>query len=104
MSLLSIILIGLIILIATSPMRSISKKTPKSEKPEFSTNAQAVINCLLIQDATARDVAEITGLERRQVEGIFTSCLQRKGYGVRIPVENSKPLLHLTDEFIKNYK
>ena len=104
MSLLSIILIGLIILIATSLMRSISKETPESEKPEFSTNAQAVINCLLIQDATACDVAEITGLERRQVEGIFTSCLQRKGYGVRIPVENSKPLLHLTDEFIKNYK
>lgn len=104
MSILSIILIGLIILIATSPTRSTSKETPKSEKPKFSANAQAVIDCLLMQDATARDVAGITGLERRQVEGIFTSCLQRKGYGVRIPVENSKPLLHLTDEFIKNYK
>lgn len=103
MFLLSIILIGLIILIATSP-RSTSKETPESEKPKFSTNAQAVIDCLLMQDATAHDVAEITGLERRQVEGIFTSCLQRKGYGIRIPVENSKPLLHLTDEFIKNYK
>lgn len=103
MSLLSIILIGLIILIVASP-RPISKETPESEKPKFSTNAQAVIDCLLMQDATARDVAEITGLERRQVEGIFTSCLQRKGYGIRIPVENSKPLLHLTDEFIKNYK
>lgn len=103
MSLLSIILIGLIILIAAS-QRSTSKETPELEKPKFSANAQAVINCLLMQDATARDVAEITGLERRQVEGIFTSCLQRKGYGIRIPVENSKPLLHLTDEFIKNYK
>lgn len=103
MSLLSIILIGLIILIATSP-RSINKETPESEKPKFSANAQAVIDCLLVQDATARDVAEITGLEKRQVEGIFTSCLQRRGYGIRIPVENSKPLLHLTDEFIENYK
>lgn len=103
MSLLSIILIGLIILIAAS-LRSTNKETPESEKPKFSTNAQAVIDCLLMQDATADDVAEITGLERRQVEGIFTSCLQRKCYGVRIPVENSKPLLHLTDEFIKNYK
>lgn len=103
MSLLSIILIGLIILIAAS-LRSTSKETPEPEKPKFSTNAQAVIDCLLMQDATAHDVAEITGLEKRQVEGIFTSCLQRKGYGIRIPVENSKPLLHLTDEFIKNYK
>lgn len=103
MSLLSIILIGLIILIAASP-RSTNKKTPESEKPKFSANAQAVIDCLLVQDATACDVAEITGLEKRQVNGIFTSCLQRKDYGIRIPVENSKPLLHLTDEFIENYK
>ena len=103
MSLLSIILIGLIILIAISP-RSTNKETPESEKPKFSANAQAVIDCLLVQDATARDVAEITGLEKQQVEGIFTSCLQRRGYGIRIPVENSKPLLHLTDEFIENYK
>lgn len=103
MSLLSIILIGLIILIAASP-RSIDKETPKSEKPKISANAQAVIDCLLVQDATACDVAEITGLEKRQVDGIFTSYLQRKGYGIRIPVENSKPLLHLTDEFIENYK
>ena len=103
MSLLSIILIGLIILIATSP-RSTNKETPESEKSKFSANAQAVIDCLLVQDATARNVAEITGLEKRQVEGIFTSCLQRRGYGIRIPVENSKPLLHLTDEFIENYK
>ena len=103
MYLLSIILIGLIILIAASP-RSISKEMPESEKPKISANAQAVIDCLLTQDATAHDVAEITGLEKRQVEGIFTSYLQRKGYGIRIPVENSKPLLHLTDEFIKNYK
>lgn len=103
MSLLSIILIGLIILVAASP-RSTNKETPESEKPKFSVNAQAVIDCLLVQDATACDIAEITGLEKRQVDGIFTSCLQRKGYGICIPVEDSKPLLHLTDEFIKNYK
>ena len=36
---------------------------------------------------TAADVAEATGLEKRSVDGIFTSALQRKGYGVRVPAE-----------------
>lgn len=103
MSLLSIILTGSIISTAVST-HSINKKIPKPEKPKFSINTQAVIDYLLMGDATARTVAEAIGLEKRQVDGIFTSYLQRKGYGVRIPVENSKPLLHLTDEFIKNYK
>ena len=38
-------------------------------------------------NVTAADVAEACGLEKRQVDGIFTSALQRKGYGVRVPAE-----------------
>lgn len=36
---------------------------------------------------TAADVAEALGLEKRSVEGIFTSAIQRKGLGVRTPAE-----------------
>ena len=36
---------------------------------------------------TAADVAEALGLEKRQVDGIFTSAIQRKGLGVRVPAE-----------------
>ncbi len=36
---------------------------------------------------TAADVAEALGLEKRQIDGIFTSAIQRKGYGVRTPAE-----------------
>lgn len=39
------------------------------------------------QDLTAADVAEALGLEKRQVDGIFTSALQRKGFGVREQAE-----------------
>lgn len=39
------------------------------------------------QDVTAADVAEALGLEKRQIDGIFTSALQRKGLGVRVPAE-----------------
>ena len=35
------------------------------------------------ENLTAADVAEALGLEKRQVDGIFTSALQRKGYGIR---------------------
>ena len=38
-------------------------------------------------DLTAADVAAALGLEKRSVDGIFTSAIQRKGYGVRIPAE-----------------
>ena len=38
-------------------------------------------------DVTSADVADALGLEKRQVDGIFTSALQRKGYGVRVPAE-----------------
>lgn len=36
---------------------------------------------------TSGDVAEALGLEKRQVDGIFTSAIQRKGLGIRVPAE-----------------
>lgn len=39
------------------------------------------------QDMTAADVAEALGLEKRQVDGIFTSAFQRKGHGIREEAE-----------------
>lgn len=38
-------------------------------------------------NVTAADVANVLGLEKRQVDGIFTSALQRKGYGLREEAE-----------------
>ena len=38
-------------------------------------------------DLTAADVAAALGLEKRSVDGIFTSAIQRKGLGVRTPAE-----------------
>lgn len=56
-------------------------------------------------DVTAADVADALGLAKRQVDGIFTSALQRKGFGVRVPAEvelddgshKQVKFLHLTD-------
>lgn len=39
------------------------------------------------KDLTAADVAAELGLEKRSVDGIFTSAIQRKGLGVRTPAE-----------------
>ena len=39
------------------------------------------------QNVTAADVADALGLEKRSVEGIFTSAIQRKGLGVRTAAE-----------------
>lgn len=39
------------------------------------------------EQLTAADVAEALGLEKRSVDGIFTSAIQRKGLGVRTPAE-----------------
>ena len=39
------------------------------------------------QNVTAADVAEALGLEKRSVDGIFTSAIQRKGLGIRVPAE-----------------
>lgn len=38
-------------------------------------------------NVTSADVAEALGLEKRTVDGIFTSAIQRKGLGVRTPAE-----------------
>ena len=38
-------------------------------------------------NVTAADVADALGLEKKSVDGIFTSAIQKKGYGVRIPAE-----------------
>ena len=39
------------------------------------------------EQVTAADVAEALGLEKRTVDGIFTSAIQRKGLGIRTPAE-----------------
>lgn len=39
------------------------------------------------EKVTSADVAEALGLEKRQVDGIFTSAIQRKGLGIRVPAE-----------------
>ena len=38
-------------------------------------------------DVTAADVAEALGMEKRSVDGVFTSAIQRKGFGVRAEAE-----------------
>lgn len=56
----------------------------------MSTNSIKVFNYLKENDGvdlTAADVAAALGLEKRSVDGAFTSALQRKGYGERIPAE-----------------
>ena len=53
-------------------------------------NSKKVLNYLKEingTDVTAADVAAALDLEKRSVDGIFTSAIQRKGLGVRIPAE-----------------
>ena len=53
-------------------------------------NSKKVLNYLKEingDNVTAADVAAALGLEKRSVDGIFTSAIQRKGYGVRVPAE-----------------
>ena len=53
-------------------------------------NSKKVLNYLKSingADVTAADVAEALGLEKRSVDGIFTSAIHRKGLGVRTPAE-----------------
>ena len=57
-------------------------------------NSKKVLNYLKEvngSNVTAADVAEALGLEKRSVDGIFTSAIQRKGYGERIPAEVELP-------------
>ena len=74
----------------------------------MSENSKKVLNYMKETcgaDVTAADVAAALGLEKRQIDGIFTSAIQRKGYGVRVPAEieladgSHKPVkfLKLTD-------
>ena len=53
-------------------------------------NSKKVLNYLKEvngENVTAADVAAALGLEKRQVDGIFTSTIQRKQLGVRTPAE-----------------
>lgn len=57
-------------------------------------NSKMVLNYLKEHDGenlTSADVAEALGLEKRQVDGIFTSAIQRKGYGERVEDEIEMP-------------
>lgn len=56
----------------------------------MSENSKRVLNFLKENDGvdlTAADVASALDIEKRSVDGAFTSALQRKGYGERIPAE-----------------
>lgn len=56
----------------------------------MSENSVKVLNYLKEingEHVTSADVAEALGLEKRQVDGIFTSAIQRKNLGVRTPAE-----------------
>ena len=53
-------------------------------------NSAAVLNYLKDHNGeklTAADVAEALGLEKKTVDGIFTSAIQRKGFGIRTEAE-----------------
>lgn len=53
-------------------------------------NSKNVLNYLKSingANVTSGDVADALGLEKRQVDGIFTSAIQRKGLGIRVPAE-----------------
>ena len=53
-------------------------------------NSKKVLNYLKEvngENVTAADVAAALGLEKRQVDGIFTSAIQRKQLGIRTPAE-----------------
>lgn len=56
----------------------------------MSENSKKVLDYLKSvngQNVTAADVAAALGLEKRSVDGIFTSAIQRKNLGVRTPAE-----------------
>jgi len=72
-------------------------------------NSKKIFNYLKEHDGenlTAADVAAALGIEKRSVDGSFTSAIQKKGLGVRIPGEielddgthKAVKYLRLTDE------
>lgn len=69
------------------------------------TNSMMVLNYLKENpdvDITAADLADILGLEKRQVDGIFTSAIQRKGFGQRVSAEiENKDGTHSQVKFLK---
>ena len=54
---------------------------------ENSKNVLNYLKGIAGENVTSGDVAEALGLEKRQVDGIFTSAIQRKGLGIRVPAE-----------------
>ena len=76
-----------------------SKKTAVSEK------SLTVLNYLKENQGvnmTAADIAEALGMEKKSVDGIVTSGLQRKGYAERIPAEiELEDGTHKTVKFIQ---
>ena len=54
---------------------------------ENSKNVLNYLKGLNGANVTSGDVADALGLEKRQVDGIFTSAIQRKGLGIRVPAE-----------------
>ena len=72
----------------------------------MSENSKKVLNYLKEvhggDPVTAADVADALGLEKRQVDGIFTSAIQRKNLGVRVPAEvELEDGTHKTVKFLK---
>lgn len=56
----------------------------------MSENSRKILEFLKVhkdENVTAADVAEILGLPKRTVDGAFTSAIQRKGLGYRVPAE-----------------
>lgn len=54
------------------------------------------------KDLTAADVAEALGVDKKVVDGVFTSAIQRKDLGVRIPAEvELADGTHKTIKFLK---
>ncbi len=75
-------------------------------------NTLAVFNYLKEHpdvNVTSADLADILGLDKKQVDGIFTSAIQRKNLGERVAAEVENPdgthkaikLLKLNDEGMK---
>lgn len=59
-------------------------------KTSISENSLKVLNYLKEHNGekmTASDIGEALGMEKKSVDGIVTSGLQRKGYAERIPAE-----------------
>lgn len=68
----------------------------------MSENSKKVLNYLKTiagQNVTSADVAETLDLEKKVVDGIFTSAIQRKGLGIRTPAE-----IEMEDGTHKNVK